>query len=701
MLTRLLTRLAACVLLPAGAAFLGYRACSGLDWPWYAAPAAALVLLLDLAVAGGPACREFFAGRPPAKLTWREATQFLARHTLWHLAPWAAAAAAYAAFPLLWPKARVRLADPQWPLALAEVSAELRLAWHWLVYQATPEVVAVARWLFAVAAWLVFFGTERQVEAMSAEPDNHVRGRKEIHAGLAEVRADGARPPGDPGVLFGGVLVPTSRAVLHMLFLGAPGSGKSLLIQLVMQRALPEVVPGSDARALVYDHKGELPSLLAAMGVPFKTLNMFDARSVAWDMAKDVTDEVLAKAVVEILFPPNERASQPFFDDAARALAKAVMVSFIECNPGAWTFRDVVYALRSKDRIRRVLERTPEGREVLGLYFGNEKVILDVMSTVANKTDPYVAIAAAWDSAGEKVSLRDWAEGGYVLVLGNSHVARPSLRAMNEAVFKRLSQILLEQPKSDTRRTWIFLDELRQAGRLDGLNALAVEGRSRGVCLVLGTQDVEGLRAVYGEEEAEELLGVVGLKALLRVASPATAEWGSKVIGEQEVMEVSVSTSTGPGGTSWSESEQRVKREAVLPSQLLDLPPTDPANGLHGYYLSPGIGCWRATLSGNYLTKTLVPADPETPDRVERPSEQLRLRPWTEEEAKALGLGLLPEPERGPGLEGPEPRRRLRAMDLKRPGEQEPSPEQKPPEGQGSPPEQKRPDGQEPSPGQP
>ena len=237
-----------------------------------------------------------------------------------------------------------------------------------------------------------------------------------------------------------------------------------------------------------------------------------------------------------------------------------------------------------------------------------------------------------------------------------------------------MGQILLQQSKSDTRRTWIFLDELRHAGRFDGLSGLAVEGRSRGVCLVLGTQDVEGLRAVYGDKEAEELLGTVGLKALLRLASATSAKWASDVVGEQETVETTASVSSGPGGGTQSQSEQRVKREAVLPSEFLDLPPTDPANGLTGYYLAPGIGCWRTTLSGAYLTKTLIAPDPDTPDRVERPSEELRLRPWTEEEAKSLGLSLTPAPKPGPDREGPEPRRRLKAMDLKRPEEQEPSP---------------------------
>src|SRR5262249_54922479 len=160
-------------------------------------------------------------------------------------------------------------------------------------------------------------------------------------------------------------------------------------------------------------------------------------------------------------------------------------------------------------------------------YFSKENTVLDVMSTVANKTDPYKAIAAAWARAEEKISLADWIEDEYVLVLGNSHVARPAIRAMNQVIFKRLSQLLLEQTNNPHQRSWIFLDELRQAGKLDGLDSLAVEGRSRGVSLVLGTQDVEGLHAVWGKEHAEELLGMCAIRAFLRTESAKTAHWAS------------------------------------------------------------------------------------------------------------------------------------------------------------------------------
>jgi type IV secretory pathway TraG/TraD family ATPase VirD4 len=275
-------------------------------------------------------------------------------------------------------------------------------------------------------------------------------------------------------------------------------------------------------------------------------------------------------------------------------------------------------------------------------------------------------LAAAWASAKEKISLQEWLDGSFVLVLGNSHYARPAIRAMNQVIFKRISELLLEQPDSSTRRTWICLDELRQAGRLDGLSALAVEGRSRGVCLVAGTQDHEGLQAVYGKEEADEILGMLSHKAFLQVESPASAKWASEVVGEYEVKEIQIGTTYGPGGTTESETEHKVKREAVLPSEFMSLPPTNRVNGLTGYFISRGIGCWKTTLAGDYLTDTLLPPDKKTPNRVSRPREELRLKPWTEAELKKFGISLSPEPELDPKVVELEPRRKLKAAGLKR-----------------------------------
>ncbi|MFX8836738.1 type IV secretion system DNA-binding domain-containing protein, partial [Acinetobacter baumannii] len=66
-----------------------------------------------------------------------------------------------------------------------------------------------------------------------------------------------------------------------------------------------------------------------------------------------------------------------------------------------------------------------------------------------------------------------------------------------------------EQPTtakdSGMQQAWFFLDEVREAGELDGLSRLMTKGRSKGACVVLGFQDIDGMRDVYGDQVANEI----------------------------------------------------------------------------------------------------------------------------------------------------------------------------------------------------
>ena len=198
-------------------------------------------------------------------------------------------------------------------------------------------------------------------------------------------------------------MLPSAVAPLHFIAIGAPGSGKTLTQQLVIQAALER-----RERTLFNDPKSDILSLLAGLRVEFKTMNPFDVRGVAWDMAKDITTELAAESVAAILCPPNKEAREPFFDDASRALMKGAIVALNSRNAGGWSFRDLIYGLRSKKRLAQLLEGTAEGRDLIDLYFSEDKTAHNVMSTVANKTDPYRTIAAAWYHAQEQISLHDW-----------------------------------------------------------------------------------------------------------------------------------------------------------------------------------------------------------------------------------------------------------------------------------------------------
>ena len=111
------------------------------------------------------------------------------------------------------------------------------------------------------------------------------------------------------------------------------------------------------------------------------------------------------------------------------------------------------------------------------------------------------------------------------------------MRDLNRMLFARISNLLLEPGEQEAKQrgqTWIFVDELRRAGKLPGLVDVMVEGRSKGACCVLGFQDVGGLWEVYSKDEANEIIGACGNKVFLQTADQVTAEYASKHFQDQE-----------------------------------------------------------------------------------------------------------------------------------------------------------------------
>jgi hypothetical protein len=334
------------------------------------------------------------------------------------------------------------------------------------------------------------------------------------------------------------------------MVIGAPKSGKTLTINMLMRSVLPGHVgrPGADHRALVYDHKREAVSVLAGMGVPYKILSPFDARCSAWDVSKDITDLLLAEQFAEILIPQKKEIRDPFFDNAARDLVEGVVCSLLEVSPGAWGLRDVLAPLFGPPQnLAAFLKLCPGNAHLHDTYFDDPRLGVHVMATVRSELKKYRKIAALWSHAKDQVSIAEWLRpsSSWVLVLGSNHAARAAMNAVNAIVFRRVVDLILEQGESKDRRTWIFFDEVKQAGKLSGLSDLMVEGRSRGACVVLGMQDVEGFREVYGEKEANEIIGLCRNRAVLRSDCPQTAQWATSLFGTREVVEEQLSSSAG------------------------------------------------------------------------------------------------------------------------------------------------------------
>ncbi len=499
----------------------------------------------------------------------------------------------------------------------------------------------VAGLLAGVSAWK--YVADRLIPphpTPSKEP--YYRGRRLLSLAEARRQAEMSTPEGDEGVPLGGIQIPTESTKTHTVMLGASGSGKTLSIRIQLQHALARIGFGQDRRALIYDGKRELLSYLFNMRLrcPIRILNPFDVRGVAWDIAKDCTDPATACEIASILLP-SQGESQAYFVNAAQDILSGVLMAYHLHCPGKWTFRDVIIALETPDALRHLLNLHFETRNRLN-YFAKDATFLDILTTISTRIAAYRQIAAAWNYATERISLQDWANGAFVLVLSTDESMRRSLDAINQTMFKRATELVLAQNESPDRETWIVLDELREAGKLDGLTSLLTKGRSFGTRVIVGFQDIEGLRAVYGDKEANEIAGLCSNKATFRLDDAETALWASKLFGDYEYYEKQQSTtsntSSGQTTTSQTTTQQLKKRQVVMPEQILGLPPTNRHNGLSGYYISPIVGCFHSTLTAEYLEENLLPANPNEPNFIPRSKDQLYLKPWNEFDLQRLNL---------------------------------------------------------------
>lgn len=478
----------------------------------------------------------------------------------------------------------------------------------------------------------------------------HLRGRSLLPDG--STRALPAVDSADGCLQWGRLRLPERAASGHFAFVGATGSGKTILQRLLMQSVLPKVGAGLGQRALIYDAKQDLLSILAGMGLraPIHLLHPMDRRAVAWDMAGDVLGPNSALQVAAMLIPKSNKDTNPFFANAARHLLFGVLSVFVRRRPGDWSFRQLLLAVREPALLEQILEQDVTTRHLLR-YFDHEGTFQNIVSTILTCTAPYETIAAAWDGAKTKLSLRQWLNGESVLVLGNDESNRVAVDTLNRMVFQRIAELLLAEPEVDSRhmgRTWFFLDEVREMGRLEGLSRLLTKGRSKGAAVVLGLQDISGLRDVYGREVAEEILGQCNSKAILRLNSPETAAWASRLFGSREILESATTESRGSssrragmaGDSHRGEaiSNSISKREVVLDSEFLDLPETSPTTGLSAYFLSPVSGSFRDRLPGPWIAEQLLPRAHSCPDSVPRSEADQYLRAWYGSDDRLLEL---------------------------------------------------------------
>jgi len=418
----------------------------------------------------------------------------------------------------------------------------------------------------------------------------------------------------------------------HYLGLGTTGSGKTLLLRLLQQSVLPLVGQGRGYHALVYDAKQDQLPIIAGYCDPshIKLFNAYDARSVAWDIAKDVTRSPVAMETAFTLFP-DVSDNSPFFRNAARHCSWGIMCSFT-LSKLDWSFADLLRGLNDPDLCARILERHSQTKGLVRKYLSDKKLTNDIFATIASITMLYEPIAASWEHATEWLSISDCINNEYIVVLGNSETSRQTIDRVNSVLFKRWTDLTLEQPDGTHQRFWTFIDELSEAGNLAGLPSFLKKARSKGGRMVVACQSIEGLKTdkMYGEKVTADLLSCFGNRMFARLECPETAEYCSKYIGDQEIIQTSETESGNYKDQQKSTSYSNVVQRTVLPSEFMNIESCCSENGLTAMFkMRSSPACWDNIPGELLFNDWLIPKNSDIPHFVPIDSMAEFLEPWT------------------------------------------------------------------------
>lgn len=440
----------------------------------------------------------------------------------------------------------------------------------------------------------------------------------------------------------------------HFAVLGMTGSGKTHLQRMLMRAVLtPPNYPGalgSSPRALLYDLKGDMVPTLRGLGLTdIKTLHPNDRRSYAWDIAADVQDPLTADALAHVLVPREKGPAQhEFFDTAVRLLLRGVLSGLHRLAPGRWGLHDVLQAFQRDEHLELLLRDNPADRSVFERFLrGDPRTVSNTYASIQSRIGCYSTVAALWEHArrsGSSVSVASWLESRGALVLPSDPALSGSLDRLMRAFFRTAAnQLTSHQREGAVDETWVFLDEARFLGVEDGLPAVLNLGRSKGVHVVLGFQNIDGLiEAFGGQYQPNDILEQCGNLAVLRLQSPTSTEWAGKMFGDQELWENEYSRTFGGSQGSTSTTSARLRtRRAILPSEFSELPLATKEQGISGVFLMPEHGAWRGVIPPAFIAKHL-PA-PYLPTTLEDPFVGFMRRDVCDQEAPAWDKARLAE----------------------------------------------------------
>jgi len=395
----------------------------------------------------------------------------------------------------------------------------------------------------------------------------HLRGarRFEGKAAVRELRSrlarrSKARPDFDiaPGVPF-----PADMWTRHVLIVGGVGSGKSTVMKPLIDRVVE-----SGEQLLLFDPKSEFTIGFGAPAI----LAPWDARSLAWDIARDMRNALDMRRFAACVIKDSQ---DPMWSNASRQLLVGLMLYLKGTRGDAWGWSELADLLSQPQAVLLPIMREwhPEAaRSVEKATVTTAGILINLAAFCA----PVFDLARAWEDVepSRRVSFVDWTLGRspFAQIILQGHGAYGELtKSYVEGIVGVVSAIVnsVEMRDDPKRKLWLIADEFGMMGRVP-VRPIFEVGRSRGFRCVVATQDLTQLEEIHGAPMVKALVSMCGTLLVGQVMPGETAKALCEAFGSREVERTNVSTthSAGASGESKALSFNREEVPLYKPSEL-------------------------------------------------------------------------------------------------------------------------------------
>ncbi len=352
-------------------------------------------------------------------------------------------------------------------------------------------------------------------------------------------------------IQIGGIPIDPAVEVQHIIGVGAPGTGKTVVIEGGL-----DVVRARGQRAVVFDPTGEFVSHFYRPDRDV-ILSPIDERSALWSPWAEGTDPYSLLNLATAFIP--ESNPDKFWGEAGRAILQSVL----EQTKDMAAFSDTLFKMELGELYDSIVASGYGG------YIGPPNQFASARSVACVYCRPLTYLPPL---TTKPFSIREWIrdehKDSWLFVSSRADV-HESIRPLISMWLGIAVQSCMSLPASRDRRLWFVLDELPTLQKLPSLELLLAGARKYGAAAILGVQSIAQIRDVYGREAAAALLSHPSTRLTLRVGDSETADYLSKSLGDRHT--IRKVSSEGKDGSK-SESEQHSIEAAVLPSEILSLP---------------------------------------------------------------------------------------------------------------------------------